>query len=141
MMKNRLKIRENKLKLTTLAFTLVELLAVVAILSILAIIITPIIDKNIKKSKEEMYQIQIENIRMAGQNYYVNNILLRPTEGNYASVRLTTLIEEEYIGNNIKNPKTGQNFTENIYVQIKNNRGTYTYLVCPIENNCEAYVE
>lgn len=117
-------------------FTLIELLAVVAVLSVLAIIITPIIDKNIKKTRNEMYLTQIENIRIAGKNYYVDNILLRPTEGEYESVSLTTLIEQEYISNNVKNPKTGQAFEEDIYVQIQNQSGKYIYLVCPIEDEC-----
>ena len=59
-------------------FTLIELMGVITILAILAIIIVPLVDKNVKESKENIYAIQIENIRMAGEDYYVDNILLRP---------------------------------------------------------------
>ena len=119
------------------AFTLIELMAVITILSIIAIIMIPVLDKTIKKSKQEMYDIQIENIRIAGQNYYVDNITLRPTEGNNAFVSQQTLETQNYIKTNIKNPKTGTNFT-NLYIEITNDNGKYIYKVCPIET-CDAY--
>ena len=115
------------------AFTLIELLAVVTILTILALVITPVVDKNVKKSKEQAYKAQIENIRMAGEAYYSDNILLRPTENSSATITLQQLINGGYISNNVKNPKTGKSFTENIYVKITNTNGRYGYLVCPLE--------
>lgn len=121
-------------------FTLVELLAVVAILIVLALIITPIVDKNIKKSKEKMYLIQIENMRLVGKNYFTDNIQLRPTvDGNYYHIGINKLVEKGYIENNIKNPKTGKEFEEEIYIQIKNVKGSYVYTVCPIEDGCEEF--
>lgn len=115
------------------AFTLVELLAVVTILTILSLIITPIIDKNIKKSKEKMYKAQVENIRMAAEIYYSDNISLRPEEGASSTITLSELMDTGYISDNIKNPKTGEPFTEYIYVKIKNTNQKFEYLVCPIE--------
>ena len=122
-------------------FTLIELMAVITILVILSLIIVPIIDKNVKKSKENMYNIQIDNIRMAGQNYYTDNISLMPINGNYSFVKLDVLIEKGYINKDIKNPKTGKPFEEEIYVQLLNNSGTYEYSVCPLEESCEGYQE
>lgn len=122
-------------------FTLVELMAVITILVIISLIIIPIIDKNVKKSKQNMYNIQIDNIRMAGQNYYTDNVSLMPINGNYSFVKLDFLIEKGYINKNIKNPKTGEPFTEEIYVQLLNDEGTYKYSVCPFEESCEGYQE
>ena len=118
-------------------FTLVELLAVVTILTILSIIITPIVDKKIKSSKDKMYKVQIENIRMAAEAYYSDNMLLRPQEDLYSSISLAQLISEGYIGNNIKDPKTGNILDEQLSVQIQNNSSTYEYYVCPIEQGCK----
>ena len=115
------------------AFTLIELLAVVAILTIISLVITPIIDKNIKKSKEQAYKTQIENIRMAAVAYYSDNIFLKPTEETPITISLEQLIDLGYIGQ-INNPKTGQPFTENIYIEFRNTNGKYEYLVCPLEN-------
>ena len=115
------------------AFTLIELLAVVTILTIISLVITPVIDKNVKKSKDQTYKAQIENIRMAGEAYYADNILLKPTENTSSTITLEQLINEGYISNKRNNPKTGKPFTENIYIELKNTNGKYEYLVCPIE--------
>ena len=115
------------------AFTLIELLAVVTILAILSIIITPIVDKNIKKTREQIYEVQLENIRLAGQNYFSEHKELKPEENLYATIELQELINQGYIQNTIKNPKTGENFTETIYVKLTNINGKYEYKVCPLE--------
>lgn len=114
-------------------FTLVELIAVITILTILSLIIVPIVDKNVKKSKNEMYRIQIENIRLAGINYYSDNE--KPKNGEVTIVYLRKLIEDEYIGN-LVNPKTGKEFDDDIYIKVINDSGKYKYLVCPLEDEC-----
>lgn len=121
-------------------FTLVELMAVITILVILSLVIVPIIDKNVKRSKQEMYDIQIENIRMAGVNYFSDNFSLRPSINSYCSISLDSLISNGYMSSNVYNPKTGESF-ENLYIQILNsgddNHNSYSYLVCPLEDECE----
>lgn len=122
-------------------FTLVELMAVITILIILSLIIVPIVDKNIKRSKQEMYDVQIENIRMAGVNYFSDNMQLRPNFNNYCSVSLDSLILDGYMSSDIYNPKTGESF-ENLFIQIINSgdsdHDSYTYLVCPLEDDCQS---
>ena len=120
-------------------FTLIELMAVITILVILSLIIVPIVDKNVKRSKEDMYKIQIENIRMAGQGYFSDHIFSKPSSGSYCSVSIDFLVSQGYISGDVVNPKTGEAF-ENLYVQIKNigtNRDSFNYLVCPVESGCE----
>ena len=43
-------------------------------------------DKGVKRSKDDMYKIQIENIRMAGLGYFSDHIVNRPKIGNYCSI-------------------------------------------------------
>lgn len=119
-------------------FTLIELMAVVTILVILSLVIIPIVDVNVKRSKNEMYSVQIENIRMAGQNYFSDNIYLKPGIGNSSFVTLDSLVSDDYI-DEVINPKTGKPFSENVYVQLLNKDGSFYYLVCPFENDCEPY--
>ena len=119
-------------------FTLIELMAVVTILVIVSLVIIPIVDVNIKKSKNEMYSIQIENIRMAGQNYFSDNINLKPGTNSSSFVTLDLLVSNEYI-DEVTNPKTGRPFSENIYVQLLNRNGSFYYLVCPFDSDCEPY--
>jgi len=122
-------------------FTLIELMAVVTILVILSLIIVPIVDKNVKRSKEDMYKIQIENIRLAGEGYFSDNVSSRPATSSFCSVSIDTLVSQGYISGDVVNPKTGESFGQ-VYVQIKNtgisNRNIYSYLVCPIESGCES---
>lgn len=119
-------------------FTLIELLAVITILVILSLIIIPVVDTNIKRSKQDMYNIQIDNIRMAGVNYFTNNMSMRPDRGEHCSISLDFLVEEDYMSDDVVNPKTGESFN-NLYVQIQNNgteKDSYIYLVCPDESGC-----
>jgi hypothetical protein len=87
-----------------------------------------------------MYKIQIENIRMAGLGYFSDHIVNRPKMGDYCSVSLDVLISDGYMSGDVVNPKTGESFGS-VYVQIKNigtNRDSFSYLVCPIESDCES---
>lgn len=121
-------------------FTLIELMAVITILVIISLIIVPVIDRNVKKSKDDMYKIQIENIRMAGQGYFFDNILSRPKAGSHCSVSLQVLVSEGYLSGDVVNPKNGESFGD-VYIQIKNtgtNKDVFNYLVCPIESGCES---
>ena len=68
MVKNILKNKGKKLKLTTLAFTLIELLAVIVILAIIALIATPIILGIIKDTKEESNKRSVEMYAKAVEN-------------------------------------------------------------------------
>lgn len=123
-------------------FTLIELMAVITILVIISLIIIPIIDKNLKKSKDDMYKVQIENIRMAGEEFFFDNISSRPDVGDYCFISLDSLVRQGYISADVVNPKTGQSF-DYIYVQIKNSgsdRNVFSYLVCPIEDGCESVI-
>ena len=125
-------------------FTLIELMAVITILVILSLIIIPIVDKRVKDSKDDMYNVQIENIRMAGKSYFSDNSDLIPANsGYYISVKLSELIANGYLSGDVKNPKTGNNFSddfdEEVYVQLYNDAGKYLYSVCPIEDDCESY--
>ncbi len=124
-------------------FTLIELMAVITILVILSLIIVPIVDKGVKRSKDDMYKIQIENIRMAGLGYFSDHIVNRPKIGNYCSISIDVLVSEDYMSGDVVNPKTGEPFGD-IYVQIKNigtNKDSFDYLVCPIESGCEDIIK
>jgi len=117
-------------------FTLIELMAVITILVILSLIIVPIVDKNVKRSKDDMYSIQIENIRMSGMGYFSDNIDKRPREGLYCSISVDTLVSEGYMSDAVVNPKNGLSF-DNLFVQIINNNGRFNYLVCPVDSDCQ----
>ena len=70
-MKNRMKIRGDKPKLTTLAFTLIELLAIIVILAIIAVITVPIILGIIEDASKNAAIDSAYGYKDAVNKYYV----------------------------------------------------------------------
>ena len=55
-------------------FTLIELITVIALLAIISLIIFPIIINKIDKGKENAYNVQINSIKKAAENFALKNI-------------------------------------------------------------------
>src|SRR5574344_2786544 len=95
----------------TKAFTLVELLAVMIILSILGIIVFPLINNTIKKSKENALNVQLNNIIDGAKGWAGENMFSLPEEaGQSITVNLETLQKSGFVDYGIKNPKTNKTF-------------------------------
>ena len=52
----------ENMNLKNKGFTLVELLAVLVILGLLGLIVVPVVDKIIKDTRNNLYELQIKNI-------------------------------------------------------------------------------
>ena len=59
-MKSTYKIKRENLKLTTLAFTLIELIAVLVIMAIIALIVTPLVMNIVRKAKDSANKRSID---------------------------------------------------------------------------------
>lgn len=114
-------------------FTLMELLAVIAILGIVTVITAPIITGSINESKNSAYERQKNLIIEAARSYMSKNPAKLGT-----SVTVQTLKNDGFLGNkNIKNPlyvagstdeKTKiQNFNGIVCVTYSSNKYNYTY--------------
>lgn len=75
------------------AFTLIELLGVIVILSVLAVITVPLITSSITSSKQNLHDRQIEMIKNAAERYVTDNALTF----NDNQVCVKTLKEEGYL--------------------------------------------
>lgn len=97
-------------------FTLVEMLAVIVILGLIAIITIPTIVNQIKENKEELYNTQIKLIE-SGAISYVTDQIAHPSSnsevwdvvsnkksGSIVTVSLKTLQETGAVDYNISNP-------------------------------------
>ncbi|MBP3920703.1 MAG: prepilin-type N-terminal cleavage/methylation domain-containing protein, partial [Bacilli bacterium] len=122
-------------------FTLIELLGVITIIVIISLIMVPIVDKNIKKTKKEIQNLQIENIRVAGMNYFTDRPSSRPLSDGYSFVKVSKLVELGYLDGSVVDPKDGNVFEDADFVQLFNDSGMLVYTVCPIEEGCEEYDE
>ena len=133
-------------------FTLVELIAVIVILSLILALIVPKVFQTIDESKKKSCDIQLKYIVDAASTYFVknrynrvdvNNILTYDDAAMNSSginIKLSKLIGSYLLKGTIKNPVTDQAFDpENTYVNVKNNNSKfiYTVLICD-GSSCEA---
>jgi prepilin-type N-terminal cleavage/methylation domain-containing protein len=116
-------------------FTLAELMGVIVILSIIAIIIVPTVEKNLQNSKTITCESQEKSILEAAKNYLNNNIAsCAVNKGEVCNVTVYTLVQNGFIegtnngADNMINPATDNPYDKNTYVQIYNATGyNYSY--------------
>lgn len=87
-------------------FTLIEVIAAVVILSIISLIVIPIVNKNIKESREKLYTRQVETIVSAAKRWAITNADVLTEDILPFELTLTTLKADGYLEKgDIKNPK------------------------------------
>lgn len=92
-------------------FTLVEMLAVIVILGILAAIIFPLATDTINKSREKAYNTTMESVKTAAKSYMEFNYDLFKEEFEMygeAIIDIETLISEEFLPNEVIDHRTGE---------------------------------
>ena len=111
------------------SFTLIELLAVIIILGIIALVLAPITLSIIDRSKQKMYDNQEQEIIGAATMYVSDNstIIAGLSEiGTENEITLQELSDLGYINLPIKNYLTGDDFDPDCYL-ITITKGTDTY--------------
>ena len=107
-------------------FTLVELLAVIVILGVIASIGIFAINNTIKKSKEKSYQVTIKNVEAQASNYLMENsgklFFISTDDGKeYQCVTIQDLIDFGYLKDNVTESfiadKTNVNKNDYIYLE------------------------
>lgn len=105
-------------------FTLVELLAVIVILSILALITVVSVNKTLTNSKNSLSKIQINNVVNAAKTYYINEGMNK----DVTCVNISELISKDYIeSNKVLDPKTKKSMEGSVNIINKNNKYSYEY--------------
>lgn len=109
------------------AFTLVELIAVLVLLGVLGLIATVTISNTLKENKEELYNIQIENIKDSAKLWASENVFKLPSEdGEYLIITLGQL-RQEGLSKEVINPLTKEPFSDNLQIKITMSEKTYIY--------------
>ena len=109
-------------------FTLVELLAVIVILSLILVIAVPSVNRYIKQSKEKAYNTQISTIIEAAQAYASANSGLLPRKEEFVvKITLGQLKSSGLIKEEVKNPNDDKYFDDALTIEIKKKGETYTY--------------
>lgn len=96
-------------------FTLIEIMAVVVILAVMALIVVPLITGSIKDSKQKLYETQLENIKSGAKSYMIN---LDLPNTQPITITLEDLQKKGLVDKDIKNPITGEEFNKCMLVQV-----------------------
>lgn len=110
-------------------FTLVELIAVVAILGLIALIVYPAIGSVIRNSRESAYKDQTAVIEDAAKKWSIDNANTLPDDGSVYRVSVNTLISEGYIEDDkVKDPRdSSKNLTGNVEIKYDASIKQFTY--------------
>ena len=111
-------------------FTLVELLGVIAIIGVLTLVAMPSVEKAIEEGQENIYELQINNIKSGLKNWATDNTDLLPTKDKQQiSLTLGQLKLEGYVEMKIQNPKNNKCFGNDMVLTITRNKKNYIYEV------------
>ena len=109
-------------------FTLVELIAVIFMLSLILVIAVPSVNRYIKQSKEKAYNTQISTIIEAAQAYASANSGLLPRKEEFVvKITLGQLKSSGLIKEEVKNPNDDKYFDDALTIEIKKKGETYNY--------------
>ena len=103
-------------------FTLVEMLTVIIILVSLGLISIFTINKIVKRSGDDLYDIQVNTIKEAARNYAVKNgsTLGASNERTICDLKRNNLIDEDLV-----DPRTEKPFDESLIIKIINDNSNY----------------
>lgn len=125
-------------------FTLVELLAVVVLLGLIALITIPVITNTMSKQKEKLYYDQLNQLIRAAQNWGTDNNETLNSLNNKCSDDYTITLNQlrnengtdnteeyvSYLDKDFINPKTNENFKDDeISVKVYKNNKSYIYCI------------
>lgn len=111
-------------------FTLVEILAVITIIGILALIAVPTVDSIIKRGKEDAYNVQKQAVLAGLKNWAASKTLTLPTvNGETLTATIGDLKVAGFLEVEIRNPMNDLCFSNDtvLVVTRKNNNYTYTF--------------
>ena len=124
-------------------FTLAELLGVIVVLALISLITVPAVSDILKNNKKKLCETQLQNIKLAAQNYGADHFYDLPVEsGDDYSIKISLgdLTSNGYIDKEIRNPVTKQNFIETgsnlVEIKIKRDNNKFIYEIQNEEDLC-----
>ena len=105
-------------------FTIIELLAIIIIIGLIVLLITPAVNNLIENSENKSYNFQIKSIEDAAINFsieYGNSI----TDLDSFTIDLKLLKDLAFIDFDIRNPKTNNYFSDDTLITLTKNKGSY----------------
>ena len=111
-------------------FTLVEILAVITLLGIMALLIIPAIEGIIRGTEEDAYNTQIESMKLSLKNWGAENVFKLPSnDGEFVEVTLGDLKLAGYVPVEFKDPRDDKCFSNSIVLRITREKSNYDYSI------------
>lgn len=114
-------------------FTLSEVIGVLIIMAAIALIIIPIVDKELKEGKQEIYNDAIDSIKNS-MSLYITDKKIESNES--ITVTLYQLKQAGLIDLDVKNPNNSEMFANDMLITATNENGIITYNV-DTESGCD----
>ncbi len=117
-------------KITKNGFTLLELLGVILLLGIIATMVILLSNRMLGKSKESLYQTQIETITDAAKKWTIPNNGVLPMDQNDEAYNLplSKLSEDGYIDSDeLIDPRDNKKMCGYIEIKYNNSKNQYSY--------------
>ncbi len=114
-------------------FTLVELLAVIVILSLLALLTSTAITKLLSDAKGDLSNIQKNSIKSAAETWIAANMSQLPKDGECKYLTLKDLKDSGLLDKNVIDSNTSKNISDDLKVKITSNKGEQGNLITKYE--------
>lgn len=119
-------------------FTLVELLAVIVILSLLALLTSTAVTKLVKEAKNELSVTQIELIKSSAETWGAENLNRLPSAGECSYLTLEDLKNYGLLDNKILDPKNNEDIPNDLKIKITTTLSKYGNPTTDYEVNPES---
>lgn len=94
-------------------FTLVELIAVLVILSVIALIVTPNIMVSVKEYQRQVYETEVQAIKDSAKNWAADNVTELPHNNDFSLVvTIQDLIDNGYYDSEVRDTFNGGTFED-----------------------------
>ena len=118
-------------------FTLVELLAVIIIISLLALLTSTSITKMLKDAKNDLSGIQIASIKAAAESWGADNLDKLPESGECKYITLEFLKAYGVLDSNVIDPKNNETMSNDLKIKISATTNSFGRLITDYEVNPE----
>lgn len=109
-------------------FTLVEVLAVIVILGLLVVIISPVVNNLLGDSEDALYDKQVDSIVKATKKYMIEHSELLPENSDSKAIYINDLINKGVIDKDkVINPKTKEEMNGCVVVSYNHEFNQYEY--------------
>ena len=110
------------------AFTLVEVIGVITILSLMLLVTVPALTKTLKRNEQKKYDAYIDNLKIVSETYVVKQLKEGIVIGDEYYITLGDLIDSGYVENTIVNPENENKLSRETKIKVsKNLDGSFKY--------------